>query len=283
MKRSQFIFIFISCILIASTAFSINKKNSAGFVRTEKYADVGTHKVRMQISDMPSDYTIVLEAGGGRFSDVYESIQDTLSKLTGYRVISYDRSGFGRSELGPADLTASGEVQVLRKCLESMNIKKKIILVGHSYGGFLIQLFAKEFPDLVEGLVLIDPMNVGFVDRFGLDSLNAYTPYFDNPVETWQIAGNRMVDNFPLALEKVRGYELPREMPVLIITAGNAPFNSAIWRKCHEEMVMNSPIHKLIVAEGCGHDIMTENPELVLRSIIELADTIRQKQAVSSR
>ncbi len=276
MKRSHFIITIITSILIACTAFSINKKNSEGFVRIEKYVGAGTHKVRMQVSDMPSDYTIVLEAGGGRFSDVYEGIQDTLSKLTGYRVISYDRSGFGRSELGPADLTATGEVQVLRKCLESMNIKKKIILVGHSYGGFLIQLFAKEFPDLVEGLVLIDPMNVDFVNKFGLDSLNAYTPYFDNPLETWQIAGNRMVDNFQYALEKLRGYELPRNIPVLLITSGNAPFNSAVWRKCHEEMVMNSPFHRLIIAEGCGHDILTENPDLVLYSIIELTNTIKQ-------
>lgn len=283
MKRLHIKITIITSILITCTAFSINKKNSEGFVRIEKYVDVGTHKVRMLISDMPSDYTIILEAGGGRFSDVYESIQDTLMKLTGYRVISYDRSGFGRSELGPADLTAPGEVQVLRKCLESMGIKKKIILVGHSYGGFLVQLFAKEFPDLVEGLVLIDPMNVGFVDRFGLDSLNVYTPYFNNPVETWQIAGNRMVDNFPYALEKLRGYELPRDMPVLLITAGNAPYDPAIWRECHEEMLMNSPIHKLIIAGDCGHDIMTENSELVLHSIIELTNTIRQKQVVSAR
>ena len=119
-------------------------------------------------------------------------------------------------------------------------------------------------------------MNVDFVNKFGLDSLNAYTPYFDNPLETWQIAGNRMVDNFQYALEKLRGYELPRNIPVLLITSGDAPFNSAVWRKCHEEMVMNSPFHRLIIAEGCGHDILTENPDLVLYSIIELTNTIKQ-------
>ena len=277
MKKSHSFLAFIPCILIACAAFSDDKQNLANSERHEKYVDVGTHKVRLQISEMPSDYTIILEAGGGRFSDVYESIQDTLAKLTDYRVISYDRSGFGKSELGPSDLTAPGEVQVLRKCLDLMHLGKKFILVGHSYGGFIIQLFTKEFPELVEGLVLIDPMNVGFADIFGLDSLNKYTPYFNNPTEIWQIAGNRMVDNFPHALEELRGYELPRDIPVLLITSGNAPFDSSVWRECHEEMVMKSPYHKLIIAEDCGHDIMTENPALVLNSIIELTNTIKSK------
>jgi pimeloyl-ACP methyl ester carboxylesterase len=277
MKRMVYTLSIITCIMLTVSSCSNKKKDLTGLVRHEKYVDVGTHKIRMVISDLPSDYTIVLESGGGRFSDVYDCIQDTLAKLTDYRVISYDRSGFGKSELGPANLTALGEVEILRKCLDSLKLKKKFILVGHSYGGFLIQLFTKEYPDLVKGLVLIDPMNVSFVDRFGLDSLNALQPYFKNPTETWQKAGNRMVDNFPFALDRLRGYKLPPDIPALLITSGNAPFDSGLWRKCHEEMVMNSATHKLIIAEGNGHDIMTENPQLVLNTIIELVNTIRSK------
>lgn len=253
------------------------KKDISGLVRYEKYVDVDSHKIRLVISDQQSGYTIILESGGGRYSDAYATIQDTLAKLTFYRVISYDRSGFGKSEMGPSNLMASGETEVLRKCLESMKLKNRLVLVGHSYGGFLVQLFTKQYPALVNGIVLIDPMNVSFVDRFGLDSLNAFTPYFKNPTENWQKAGNRMVDNFPFALDKLRGYELPPDIPVLIITSGNAPFDSGLWRKCHEEMVLNSKKHKLIIAEGNGHDILTENPELVLETIIELVNTIKSK------
>jgi len=277
MKKSAFTLSIIACILLSWIACSNKKKDVTSFVRHEKYVDVGSHKIRLVISDLPSDYTIILESGGGRYSDAYDSIQDTLAKLTGYRVISYDRSGFGKSDLGPVNLTALGEVEVLRKCLESLKLKNRFILVGHSYGGFFIQLFTKEYPALVKGLVLIDPMNVNFVDRFGLDSLNALTPYFKNPTENWQKAGDRMVDNFPFALDKLRGYELPPDIPVLLITSGNAPFDSELWRKCHEEMVKNSKKHKLIIAEGNGHDILTENPELVLNTIIELVNTIKSK------
>jgi pimeloyl-ACP methyl ester carboxylesterase len=262
---------FLFCL----TSCTHNRLKSPSIVKTDKLVDIGTHKLRVVLSDIPGKYTIILEAGGGKYSDAYQKIQDTLARLTGIRVMSYDRSGFGQSELGPDTFNAIDEVDALKKCLEVQGFKKNYILAGHSYGGFLIQLFTLRYPELVKGLVLIDPMNVEFVDRFGLDSLNAVTPYFDNPTKNYEKAGNRMVDNFPMALEKLRGYKLPEDIPVLLITSGNPPFSSDLWRNCHKEMVMNSKNHKLIIAEGNGHDIVMENPELVLNTIIELTKSIR--------
>jgi pimeloyl-ACP methyl ester carboxylesterase len=260
------------------TSCNNSEKKSSEIVKTDKFVNIGTHKLRVVLSDITSEYTIILESGGGKYSDAYQEIQDTLAKLTGIRVMSYDRSGFGQSELGPDDLNAAGEINALRKCLEVQGFKNKFILVGHSYGGFLIQLFTLLYPELVSGLVLIDPMNVKFVDRFGLDNLNAVTPYFENPTKNHEKAGNRMVDFFPGALETMRGKELPKQIPVILITAGNAPFSKDVWRKCHEEMVMNSEKHKLIIAEGNNHDILEGNPELVLNTIIELSKYIKSEQ-----
>jgi pimeloyl-ACP methyl ester carboxylesterase len=247
-------------------------------VKSEKFVDIGTHKLRVVLSDIPSEYTIILESGGGKYSEAYQEVQDTLAKQTGMRVMSYDRSGFGQSELGPDDFKATDEVDALKTCLEVQGFKNKYILVGHSYGGFLVQLFTLKYPELVSGLVLIDPMNVKFVDRFGLDNLNAVTPYFENPTRNHEKAGNRMVDHFPKALEIMRGKELPQQKPVILITAGNAPFSEDVWRKCHEEMVMNSEKHKMIIAEGNNHDILEENPGLVLNTIIELSKSIKSEQ-----
>jgi hypothetical protein len=239
--------------------------------------DIVTHKLRVVLSDIASDYTIILEAGGGMHSGAYKEIQDSLVRLTGIRVMSYDRSGFGQSELGPDDFSAIDEVDALKKCLEIQGFKGNFVLVGHSYGGFLVQLFAARYPELVSGLVLIDPMNVKFVDRFGLDNLTAVTPYFENPKTDQEKAGNRMIDLFPVALDTMRNKELPSQMPVSLITAGNAPFSQVLWRACHEEMVMNSEKHKLIVAETNSHDIISENPELVLNTILELVTSIRSR------
>jgi pimeloyl-ACP methyl ester carboxylesterase len=237
--------------------------------------DIGTHKLRVVLTDISSDYTIILEAGGGMYSDVYKAIQDTVVSLTGMRVMSYNRSGFGQSELGPEHFTAMDEVDALKKCLEIQGFKDNYILVGHSYGGFIIQLFTQRYPELVKGLVLIDPMNVKFVDRFGLDNLNAVTPYFENPTKNHEKAGNRMIDFFPEALKVLRDKELPPDIPALLITAGHFPFGQEIWRACHEEMVDNSEKHKLIIAEDNSHDILGENPALVMTTIVDLVTLVR--------
>jgi len=277
MRRAILWIGMVVCCSFFVTSCIDSKQTPSRIVKTDELVDIGTHKLRVVLSDVKSEYTIVLESGGGNYSEAYKEIQDTLVALTGIRVMSYDRSGFGRSELGPDEFNAMDEVAALRTCLEVQGFKDRFILVGHSYGGFLAQLFTAQYPELVSGLVLVDPMNVRFVDRFGLDNLNAVTPYFENPTQDYEKAGNRMVDSFPVGLEALRGKEIPREIPVILVTAGNAPLSDDLWRRCHGEMVMNSEKHRLIVAEGNNHDIVDENPELVLKTIIELVSLIRSE------
>jgi pimeloyl-ACP methyl ester carboxylesterase len=270
--------IMLTCIAVACLISCQHfGKKSSKIIKTDKMIDIGTHQLRVVLTDISSEYTIVLEAGGGMYSDAYSEIQDTLAGLTGMRVMSYDRSGFGKSELGPEQFTAMDEVDALKTCLETQGFRSNYILVGHSYGGFLIQLFTQRYPELVKGLVLIDPMNVKFVDRFGLDNLNAVTPYFENPTTNYEKAGNRMIDFFPEALKVLRDKELPPDIPISLITVGHPPFAQETWRACHEEMVMNSEQHKLILAEDNSHNIISENPRLVISTIVDLVNEIKSE------
>ena len=275
MRTRALVVTAIACCVVLPTASCERTSNeSPEIVTSRKFVDVGTHRLLMVLSDVESEHTVVLESGGGKHSDAYQAVQDTLARLTGVRVLSYDRSGFGQSELGPDDLDAVGEVDALRTCLEVLGLNDRLVLVGHSYGGLLVQLFAQRYPGLVSGLVLIDPMNVRFVDRFGLDNLNAVTPYFDNPTANHEKAGNRMVDFFPEALEVMRGRGLPGDKPVVLITAGNPPSSLDMWRRCHEEMVAESESHRMVIAQGNNHDIVEENPELVVSTISRLVREI---------
>jgi len=91
--------IVISCSLILMISCTNSEQESSKIVKTDKLVDIGTHKLRVVLSDISSEYTIILESGGGKYSEAYQEVQDTLAKLTGIRVMSYDRSGFGQSEL----------------------------------------------------------------------------------------------------------------------------------------------------------------------------------------
>jgi pimeloyl-ACP methyl ester carboxylesterase len=71
------------------------------------------------------------------------------------RVIAYDRAGVGASD-PVSPLTVEGEVADLTALLNQAG-QGRCVLVGHSWGGLLAQLVAFSHPDLVAGLVLVDP------------------------------------------------------------------------------------------------------------------------------
>jgi pimeloyl-ACP methyl ester carboxylesterase len=273
-KRALALMMTACCLGLLAASCQRADSEAPEIATSRRFVDVGTHRLYVVLSDVGSEYTIVLESGGGEYSDAYEAVQDTLAELTGVNVLSYDRSGFGQSELGPSDLDAVGEVDALRRCLAAEGLDDNLILVGHSYGGLLVQLFAQRYPELVSGMVLIDPMNVEFVDRFGLDNLNAVTPYFEDPANDFERAGNRMVDFFAGTLDVMRGRGLPGDKPIVLITSGNAPVSPDVWRACHEEMVADSEMHRMVIAEGNGHHIVAENPELVVNTIAQVVRDI---------
>lgn len=77
---------------------------------------------------------------------------DFIHRVPGYSVIKIDLPGFGQSE-AKAKIAISGYADAVKKVLDKENIDK-IILVGHSMGGYTAMAFAKKYPDLLKGLCL---------------------------------------------------------------------------------------------------------------------------------
>src|SRR5215470_5190635 len=71
------------------------------------------------------------------------------------RVVAYDRAGIGASD-PVASLTLSSHVDDLITVISATG-NPPSILVGHSLGGILAQLVALRCPELVAGLILVDP------------------------------------------------------------------------------------------------------------------------------
>lgn len=76
-------------------------------------------------------------------------------------VLVYDRAGYGTSSQSGLDRTPANIVRELRQLLSHLDMAAKVILVGHSQGGLYVQKFARMYPDLVRGVVLIDPLSAG--------------------------------------------------------------------------------------------------------------------------
>jgi pimeloyl-ACP methyl ester carboxylesterase len=120
-----------------------------------RLVDLGTH--RLHILELGrGDETVVMEAGLMSTVLSWTALQRELSKS--FKTISYDRAGLGWSDLGPMPRTADRIVDELHSLLRRAGINPPYVLVGHSFGGLVMPLFAARFPDEVAGMVLIDPV-----------------------------------------------------------------------------------------------------------------------------
>ncbi|NRR32970.1 alpha/beta hydrolase [Oxalobacteraceae bacterium] len=99
---------------------------------------------------------IVLESGLSGWSQDWAAVQPQLASMG--TVCSYDRAGYAWSEEAPAAKGAVQTMETLRALLRKAGLQGPVLLVGHSYGGLLVQLYAQLHPQEVSGLVLIDSL-----------------------------------------------------------------------------------------------------------------------------
>src|SRR4051794_3037978 len=109
--------------------------------------------------------TVLLESGLGVTSDeAWSGVVERVSRRQ--RICWYDRAGTGLSEPRPAPRTSARMVSELEALLDAAGEKPPYVLVGASFGGLNAQLFAKQHPDDVVGLVFVDSLTSGFDTRY---------------------------------------------------------------------------------------------------------------------
>ena len=100
--------------------------------------------------------TVILTAGMGDLaSSSWSRIQPKLARVT--RVCAWDRPGFGLSDGASKQQTVDATTADLETALGRGGISSPYVLVGHSLGSYESLLFADRHPDIVVGMVLIDP------------------------------------------------------------------------------------------------------------------------------
>ena len=139
--------------------------------------DAGGHRLHLLAAGGGSP-TVVFEAGGASWSLDWHLIQTEVAQFTS--TCSYDRAGFGWSDPGPRPRTSEQITTELHTALAAAGITKPYVLVGASFGGHTVRLYARHYPDEVVGIILLDARH---------ESLNARMP------PAWQqaeLAGARM-------------------------------------------------------------------------------------------
>jgi pimeloyl-ACP methyl ester carboxylesterase len=81
--------------------------------------------------------TVVLESGAGDLSFVWELVQRKAATFT--TVCSYDRAGYLWSDPGSRPRTYAQFALELQTALTRANVRQPYVLVGQSYGGFVVR------------------------------------------------------------------------------------------------------------------------------------------------
>jgi pimeloyl-ACP methyl ester carboxylesterase len=126
-------------ILVIFTFFVL-MAHSGSCQPVDTLIDVGGYRLHFRIikgSGMP----ILFEGGAGADVSIWDIILKPIADITHATLITYDRAGFGKSELDTSnhDLAKHGilqGIQGLETGLKKLGYDKNIMLVGHSYGGF---------------------------------------------------------------------------------------------------------------------------------------------------
>lgn len=112
----------------------------------------GASAVQSKVSGSP---TIVLEHSLGGIEGYL--LMEDLAQIA--PVYAYDRAGYGWSDHSPYPRTTEQIVTELDTLLTQAGIAPPYLLIGDSFGGYTVRLYAHRFPHKVVGLVLTDALH----------------------------------------------------------------------------------------------------------------------------
>lgn len=219
--------------------------------------------------------TLVFDSGYGFTLENWNSIKDDVSKFS--KMFIYDRAGIGRSEWDNRPRHSQQSVENLRVLLKKAGVKSPYVLVGHSFGGLNVRLFASTYPEEVAGVVLLDSCHEDqnkilpslFTKEVQEDYYNQFT-----------LEGS--LHEVEESLEQARTSKSLGNIPLIVVTGGLQPFHTAesmaAWMKFQRELANLSTNKKHIIVEDAGHAIHIDRPQIVINVIRDMLNMVKNNK-----
>ncbi|MDZ4802679.1 MAG: alpha/beta hydrolase [Bryobacteraceae bacterium] len=274
-------------------------------------------------SDGPS---VVIESGVAASSTGWALVIPRLASFC--KVFAYDRPGYGWS--APSAVARTPDQYMAELDAVVRHAGAPAVLVGHSFGGLAVQLYAARFPEKVAALVLVDPAHMcewanpteamrwkldrgvrlsrrgawlartGFV-RFALTLLSTGargaskwfahaastrrgTGYLEKlvgevrklPPEVWPIVQSHwcrpssflsmseQLASLPAMATAVAREPVPSSIAVTVLSG--AHLTGELLAE-HREIAARSVRGRHVVAEGSGHWVHLDRPDLVVEAV----------------
>jgi pimeloyl-ACP methyl ester carboxylesterase len=272
--------------------------SAAAFTMTAVAADfdgmvsVGPNQLQvLQAGEGP--YTVVFEAGFASDLSVWRKVVPEIAKKAA--VLSYSRAGYGKSPARAQPLTLEQSVAELEEVLCQRKVDGPLILVGHSYGGFLIRYFAATHPQRVVGLVFVDPADEGLETVLrGIDPVRVQQDQqmlVSAIPPKWQ--GELQMIQKLLDAGKLPAMAALPDVPAVLITSVRARAGSEFYQETPDIIKIKRKRHAAFVSQfsngahvftsNSGHGIQMQEPELVVAAIGQVLTSTTQNAARAAK
>jgi Predicted hydrolases or acyltransferases (alpha/beta hydrolase superfamily) len=237
-------------------------------VLTQKNVNLGTHKLATFSVIKNSDYLVVFEAGLGDDHTIWDNSNIVLKTSDSMDVVSYDRASHGESQRGPDPRDINRLQSELSFIIDAFANGRKIVLIGHSLGGFIIKDWAIKNPTRVAGLLFVDPSVNGTISQADQDAfynswLIPYGALYGSTLEAkeWKVDLEYMatLGNLP-------------DVPVVVLTAMRVDAPDTVegrqwWYDQHELLGAGVTDFTHLSAANSGHMVMLDEPQKLIHCI----------------
>lgn len=264
--------------------------------------DIGGRRLHLSCKGDATGPTVLFEAGLSQYtaSSGYGKAQELVATFA--HACLYDRAGLGWSDKAATLHTQQDMVEDLHALVTAKKLHGPLVLVGHSIGGLLARLYASTYPGDVAGMVLVDATPEAYL--YGPGAADARADIVDKIAQGLKVAKPAVpvvplpgvtdpniiiaflpevmdtlkqeyqaIDLVPKERQKAGGYGSLGDMPLVVIrrdTATTPPSEDDLqWNELQASLATLSTRSTLVVAEGSGHAIPYEKPQIV-------ADAVKQ-------
>jgi pimeloyl-ACP methyl ester carboxylesterase len=231
------------------------------------------HDVELATAGSGGAATVVFEAGLGDDWTSWDNVANQVAQHT--RIFAYSRPGYGASSPATTPRDPRQIVEELRALLAYEGYTPPYVLVGHSFGGTYMELFAKAHPDEVIGAVLVDPRHRDFLptcEAAALDNCGIPEPL----LETQAASTIAEYHAFSLGADEIRAAGTFGAYPVRVLTATDHPVSPArekLWETMLGELAAEAGNGEQINVPGADHYIQLDRPDVVVQAVLEMLPT----------
>jgi pimeloyl-ACP methyl ester carboxylesterase len=218
------------------------------------------------------------------------------------RIVAYDLRGHGQSSMGAKNhFTISDLVQDLKLLIDSLDINK-CTLIGHSIGGAIAPVYAAQYPEHIEGIILINGSSIRIPDKdlekhyvtrklavtVGMDALAEWARHESKESEkafeddkNWEqfkrVFTKTSVEGFVAATNSL--YSMPDNVNNILKNTNHKIFGivgegDEVFMRLMQKMKEEIPRFELRIIKDSDHWVIVEHPDELFKALEEFLEKI---------